>query len=161
MAEEEVTIAEDDLSDGKVVSFMEAHLQHLRRITPPGCVNALGLDALRNPKITFFSARCGDALVGTIALKELSKTAGEMKAMRVSECQRRKGIGKRLVDKLMQIAQSREYEVVYLETGAGPEFQPAVRLYEKYGFGRTTAFGEYTDNPNSVFMKCELQRTCP
>ena len=45
-----------DLSDERVIAFLEEHLEGMREITPPESVHALGIDALRAHDITFWSA---------------------------------------------------------------------------------------------------------
>jgi putative acetyltransferase len=53
---------------------------------------------------------------------------------------------------IIQVARSRSYERLSLETGGHDAFKPAQRLYENFGFVYRGPFGEYTDDPNSVFM---------
>ena len=52
----------------------------------------------------------------------------------------------------MREARRRSYDRLNLETGAQPEFAPARALYERHGFEYRGPFGDYTDDPNSVFM---------
>jgi hypothetical protein len=44
-----------------------------------------------------------------------------------------------------------------LETGAAAAFEPAQRLYESFGFSCCRPFGDYVEDPNSVFMTLRLQ----
>jgi putative acetyltransferase len=37
-------------------------------------------------------------------------------------------------------------------------FRPAQRLYESFGFTYCGPFGDYVEDPNSVFMTLRLQR---
>ena len=39
-----------------------------------------------------------------------------------------------------------------LETGSMKAFEPAQRLYESFGFAYCPPFGDYVEDPNSVFM---------
>jgi putative acetyltransferase len=43
-----------------------------------------------------------------------------------------------------------------LETGSQAAFEPARRLYASFGFSLCSAFAQYVDDPNSVFMTREL-----
>jgi putative acetyltransferase len=43
-----------------------------------------------------------------------------------------------------------------LETGTTEPFQPAQRLYERFGFVYCGPFGDYAPDPFSVFMTLEL-----
>ena len=45
---------------------------------------------------------------------------------------------------------------LWIETGSAPAFQPALRLYESAGFRRCGPFGDYREDPFSVFMTREL-----
>ena len=82
-------IREDALAEPVVVRFVEAHLDHMKQITPIESVHALGAAALRAPNITFWSAWEDGELVGCGALKALGYATGEIKAMRTAEAHRR------------------------------------------------------------------------
>jgi putative acetyltransferase len=43
-----------------------------------------------------------------------------------------------------------------LETGSMDAFEPARKLYAKFGFTYCGPFATYVENPNSVFMTKEL-----
>ncbi len=55
-----------------------------------------------------------------------------------------------------EIGRSRGYERLSLETGSMDAFRPAQRLYETFGFTVCGPFGEYAEDPNSVFMSLRL-----
>ena len=42
------------------------------------------------------------------------------------------------------------------ETGSNEAFKPAQRLYESFGFAYCGPFGEYMEDPHSVFMTMRL-----
>ena len=44
-----------------------------------------------------------------------------------------------------------------LETGSAPAFAPARSLYESFGFTYCPPFGDYVDDPNSVFLTRVLE----
>ena len=52
----------------------------------------------------------------------------------------------------INFARSRSYDRLSLETGSAEAFKPAQRLYESFGFVYCGPFGEYRQDPNSVFM---------
>jgi putative acetyltransferase len=78
--------------------------------------------------------------------------------MHTAEAARGQGIGRALVDHLVGVARARGYERVSLETGAGPAFAPARRLYASAGFEPCGPFGGYTPSPNSAYMTRSLAR---
>lgn len=145
-------IRNDDLKGETTALFLRAHLDHMKTVTPLESVHALDLAGLRAPEITFWSVWEGTELVGCGALKELDPRNGEVKSMRTAEAHRRKGIGTRMLEHIEREAIRRGYDSLKLETGAMPEFAAARTLYERHGFVRCGPFGDYTDDPNSVFM---------
>ena len=149
-------IREDDLTGERIAAFLREHLENMHDITPPESIHALDLDGLRVPEITFWSAWEGEELLGCGALKELDANSGEVKSMRTVVAHRGKGVGSRLLEHIIAAAERRDYERLYLETGAMPEFAPARALYLRYGFEVGGPFAEYTDDPNSVFMAKKL-----
>ena len=149
-------IREDDLTGAAIASFLQEHLDEMFEITPPESVHALDLEALRAPNITFWSAWAGDRLFGCGALKELDTKTGEIKSMRTAKAHRGKGIGSKVLDRIIQEAERRAYTHLYLETGAMPAFAPARSLYTRYGFEFRDPFADYISDPNSVFMTKKL-----
>lgn len=149
-------IREDDLTSKQITDFLREHLEDMHEITPPESVHALGLEALRAPDITFWSAWEGNELLGCGALKELDPNHGEIKSMRTSRAHRRKGVGSKMLEHIITKAKQRTYNSLYLETGAMPEFAPARALYARYGFEYRGPFADYIEDPNSVFMTKKL-----
>ena len=49
-------------------------------------------------------------------------------------------------------ARRRGYSRLSLETGSMPYFAPARALYARAGFAPCAPFGDYVEDPNSVFM---------
>jgi putative acetyltransferase len=145
-------IREDDLTGKEIADLLREHLENMHEISPPESVHALDLEALRSPDITFWTAWDGDELLGCGALKELDLRSGEVKSMRTAKAHRRKGIAARILEHIIQKAERRAYDCLYLETGSFPEFEPARALYTRYGFEYRGPFGDYMDDPNSVFM---------
>jgi putative acetyltransferase len=149
-------IGEDDLTGKQIIRLLQDHLDHMYEITPPESVHALDVQALRSPAVTFWSAWEDDELLGCGALKELDPKSGEIKSMRTPEAHRGKGVASRILEHIIQQAERRAYDRLYLETGAMPEFAPARALYLRYGFEYRGRFAEYADDPNSVFMTKQL-----
>ena len=89
-----------------------------------------------------WTAWSGNELLGCGALKELDATHGEIKSMRTAS-------------RTME-ARRRRYERLSLETGSMKAFEPAQRLYQSFGFWYCGPFGDYAEDPNSVFMSISL-----
>lgn len=148
----QLEIREDDLTGKKIADFLQEHLDDMNEISPPESVHALDLEALRSPNITFWSAWEGSELIGCGALKELDSKSGEVKSMRTAKTHRRKGVASKILERIIKEAKLRSYDYLYLETGSFPEFASARALYIRYGFEFREPFGEYIDDPNSIFM---------
>jgi putative acetyltransferase len=146
----------DDLTRPEVHALLNEHLQSMYELSPPESVHALDLDRLRQPGITFWTAWEGTALVGCGALKELDLAHGEVKSMRTPDGHRRNGAGRAILTHIIDVARSRSYERLSLETGSMEAFRPARTLYESFGFTYCGPFGDYVDDPNSAFMTLHL-----
>jgi putative acetyltransferase len=147
-----VQIRVDNLTDPRIAELLEEHLRDMRRISPPESVHALDLERLKKPEITFWSAWDGSELVGCGALKRLDAEHAELKSMRTSSLRRRTGIGKLILEHIMNEASRRGYGRMSLETGSMPFFEPARSLYASYGFVRCAPFADYKEDPYSVCM---------
>jgi putative acetyltransferase len=146
----------DDLKGPEIRDLLEEHLANMRAISPPESVHALDLGALRAPDISFWTVWSGGELVGCGALRELSPAHGEVKSMRTAAAHRRKGVARTVLRHIVDVAKSRGYARLSLETGAQAAFRPAHALYAKFGFEFCGPFGDYAADPNSVFMTKSL-----
>ena len=150
-------IETDDLTRPRIHALLEEHLASMYELSPPESVHALDLSKLRVPEITFWTVWEDDQLLGCGALKEMSATEGEIKAMRTPNGLRRKGAGRAVLAHIIDVARQRGYDALSLETGSQPAFQPAQKLYQSFGFGYCGPFGDYREDPNSVFMTLRLR----
>ncbi len=146
-------IAIDNLQDKEVLTLLEEHLVDMHANSPAGSMHALDVHSLKAADITFWCAREGGEPVGCIAMKELHATKAEIKSMRTTASSRGNGVGTALLEHLLREASSRGYKKLSLETGSHDFFKPACTLYEKFGFEYCEPFGEYAEDPNSLFME--------
>ncbi len=110
--------------------------------------------SLMQGDVLFLVARDVDgAAVGCAAL--VNKQAyGEVKRMFVDERRRGLGTGRKLLEHLAMFARMSGLSVLRLETGI---HQPeAIGLYERMGFERRAPFGDYREDPLSLFMEMRL-----
>lgn len=146
----------DDLSHPAIHALLNEHLQSMYELSPPESVHALDLEKLRQRAITFWSAWEGPLLLGCGALKELNAGHGEIKSMRTPVAHRRKGAGRAILAHIIEVGRHRSYSRLSLETGSTAAFAPARTLYESVGFVFCGPFGDYSNDPNSVFMELHL-----
>jgi putative acetyltransferase len=128
----------------------------MHEASPPGTVYALDLSGLQQPSISFFTVWEDDELLGCGAIKQLDPRSGELKSMRVTARHLRRGAGKAMLEHLLELARDRGYTRVSLETGSGDAFEPALRLYRRYGFVNGAAFGDYAASEFNQFLHLEL-----
>jgi len=151
-----VQIRRDDLSSAAVTALLAEHLEDAARHSPPGSVHALDLAALRAPDVIFMTAWHESELLGFGALMQLDSTHGEIKSMRTAVAQLGKGVASAILTQLIAVARERAYVRLSLETGSGEAFEPAHRLYEKFGFRYCGPFADYKEDTFSRFMTLEL-----
>jgi putative acetyltransferase len=145
-------IREGGLDHPAVLALLREHLADMALHSPPESVHALDLEGLRQPGLDFWTAWDGERLLGCGALKELDPGHGELKSMRTADAHRGAGVGAAMLRYLMDEGARRGYTRLSLETGAMPAFAPAHRLYARHGFRDCPPFGDYVDDPYSVFM---------
>ncbi|NMI07507.1 GNAT family N-acetyltransferase [Paenibacillus sp. SZ31] len=142
----------DNLNGLQVKALIAEHLQGMAADSPPESIHALNLDGLKKPEITFWCAWEGDDLLGCGAIKELSSEHAELKSMRTASAHLRKGVARKILAHIMDVAVERGYKRISLETGSMDSFIPARKLYEDFGFEYCEPFADYILDPNSTFM---------
>jgi putative acetyltransferase len=149
-------IAIDDPRANDVRALLQRHLAYARANTKPEEVYALDVEALVDPAVTFFSYRIDGEVLGVAALEHLDDRHAEIKSMHTAEEARGRGIGRMLVGHLIAVARDRAYRRASLETGSGPAFAAARRLYTSARFTPCGSFGDYVASPNSTYMTRSL-----
>ena len=141
-----------ELKNDDVILLLKEHHEDMLLHSPLESVHALDLNALESTNVTFWSLWINNELAGCGALKELDKKHGEVKSMRTSRNHLRKGVAQNLLTHILDQAKNRGYERLSLETGAMAAFVPAHKLYQQFGFQLCEPFGDYDEDPYSLFM---------
>lgn len=149
-------IFEGELDREDVRTLLAQHFAEMRAGSPPEACHVLPIDGLSDPAIRFFSLREGVNLLGCGALKRLAPDHGEIKSMRTADAALGRGVGKALLDHLLETAKRLGMTRISLETGSTDQFAAANRLYEKNGFERSGAFGDYPDTPWTHFYSRQI-----
>ncbi|MGA9575067.1 MAG: GNAT family N-acetyltransferase [Lysobacterales bacterium] len=89
------------------------------------------------------------------ALRPLDGVIVEVRRMFVTAAARRMGIAQAILRELERRADTLGFTLMRLETGRRQV--PAAALYERFGFRRIPAFGEYRDDPVSVCFEKAVQ----
>lgn len=148
----------DNLSGPEIAQLLEEHLVDMNATSPPESKHALDLDGLKQPDVTFWTLWAtdnegqGERLAGCCALKRLTAEHGEIKSMRTATVFRRQGVAQRLLQHVLDQAKAQRLTRLSLETGSMDYFAAARGLYSRFGFEECPPFGDYIEDPNSVFM---------
>lgn len=121
-------------------------------IYPPENYHALVAAEFARDDVLLLLARTvtGEA----IGMAALVTSTAELKRMFVSEAARGTGAGRALLEAVESAARDRGIRMLRLETGEAQV--AAIALYERAGYVRIPAFGEYVDDPTSVCMARSL-----
>ena len=142
----------DDLRGPEIHALLQEHLQSMALHSPAESIHALDIEALRKPGITFWTAWNEGGLLGCGALKRLTDDHAELKSMRTASAHLRQGVARAVLLHILEEARSRGYARISLETGSAKAFEPAQALYRSNGFRYCAPFGDYVEDPFSVFM---------
>jgi len=115
------------------------------------------VDGLIDPAVTFYSLRADGELLGIGAIKQLDLEHGEIKSMHTAQAARGRGVGRAVLGHLLDVARSRGYRRVSLETGTMAEFAPARALYASAGFIACGPFAGYQPSEDNCFMTLPLE----
>ena len=147
---------EGNFDNLEVNDLLKKHFIELRSVSPAGSTHVLDIDGLKDSSIKFWSLWENNKLIGCGALKFLEKGHGEFKSIRVADEFRKKGIGERIINHLIEEAKKLEISKLSIETGAGKFFAPARKLFNKFGFKKSEPFAHYKVDPNSCYFTLDL-----
>jgi len=117
---------------------------------PPESRHAFSVEKLIRESVAFFLAFYGDQLAACGGVKLLADY-GEVKRMYVRPAFRRKGLGKAILNHLAEHARTNGINTLRLETGI---YQlEAIGLYDGWGFQRRGPFGDYKNDPNTIYFE--------
>ena len=151
-----IQIQSANLESPEFAALIETHAELMLSLSPPGSCHFLPMDGLRRPDVTVWEMRDGETLVGCGGLQHLSDTHGEVKSMHTLAQYRGAGLGRKMLDHVITAARQRGYKRLSLETGSMDRFKPSRALYQSYGFQLCPPFGDYVEDPHSVFMTLAL-----
>ena len=139
----------------EIIALMADLDAYLLGLYPPESVYSLDIASLMQPHIRFAVARNSAGAAAGCGAVLLTPEYAELKRIFVHPSARGAGAAKRLLDKLEQEARTAGCPLMVLETG--PDQPEALGLYERHGFARRGPYGDYGDDPLSVFMEKRLR----
>ncbi|WP_298816911.1 GNAT family N-acetyltransferase [Chloroflexus sp.] len=144
-----------DTVDGlQLIAELEAELAPLY---PPESQHGYSVAQMIEQRVAFFVIRVNGEPAGCGGI-QFYPDYGELKRMYVRPTFRGMGLAQRLIDHLSAYANSRHCRLLRLETGILQH--AAIRCYEKAGFYRIGPFGNYPDDPLSLFYERRLDDRC-
>ena len=152
-------IINTETPDQPEVRSMLARLDaYCAALYPAESNHLMDVESLLRDGVLFLVARDVDgSAVGCAALvnrEAHGEHYGEVKRMFVDQRKRGLGTGRKLLDHLVMFARMAGLGILRLETGI---HQPeAIGLYERAGFARRAPFGDYAEDPLSLFMEMRL-----
>ncbi len=134
--------------------------EHLLPLSPIEFQFKMTVEQMAGDDTTVLVARDDSgAAVGCGALKEHADGIGEVKRMFTRPTVRGQRVGSALLDAITVLAKQKGVTRLVLETGVGPGFDPAWRLYERSGFTRCGVVLDYPDSEHSAFYEKRLAQT--
>jgi putative acetyltransferase len=151
---QEFTIRNDDPALPEVRRLIEELDAFLVSLYPSESNHLLPIDGLRQPNVTFLTARLPDRVIGCGALVNHDGEYGELKRMFVLPEFRGLKVGRRILDELESRARACELRLIRLETGIAQH--NALALYENAGYRRIGPFGTFHEDPLCVYLEKRL-----
>jgi putative acetyltransferase len=144
-------IAFESPDQPEVIALIGVLDAYQETLYPPESCHALDLASLMQLNVLFAVARDREGQAIGCGAIVLSPEFGELKRMYVSPRGRGQGVAKKLLALLESRAKESGCHFLQLETG--PYQHEALALYTSTGYVRRGPFGDYTNDPLSVFMQ--------
>jgi GNAT superfamily N-acetyltransferase len=147
-----ITSERPDTDDAMLlITELEAQLDPLY---PRESRHGLSVEQLLAQDVAFFLLRAHGEPAGCGGVKLFGDDYGEVKRMYVRPQFRGSGFARMMLLHLEEHARAGGIGILRLETGIHQH--AAIGLYERMGFTRIPPFGEYTDDPLSVYFEKRL-----
>jgi putative acetyltransferase len=146
-----ITLHREAVNQPDILALIEALDAYQKPLYPAESHHGIDLSALSKPNVRFVVARDEDRTAVGCGAIVLEEDYGELKRMYTIPEVRGQGVGRSILSALEQLSAREGVGIFRLETGY---LQPeAIGLYARCGYRRRGPFGDYTDDPNSVFME--------
>jgi len=149
-----VRIQVEDPASPAARELIERLDKYLTGLYPAESNHLLPVESLRQPNVTFLTASVDDEVAGCGAFVNQGGEYAEIKRMFVLPEFRGLKLGRRILEELESLARASGLELARLETGVHQS--EALLLYEEAGYRRRGPFGDYPEDPLSVFMEKRL-----
>jgi len=151
---QDFTIRADDPTLPEVRKLIEELDAFLVSLYPPESNHLMPIDGLRQPNVTFLTARMPERVIGCGALVNHDGQYGELKRMFVLPEFRGLKVGRRILEELESRARADKLPMIRLETGVAQH--NALALYENAGYRRIGPFRDFREDPLCVYLEKHL-----
>ena len=140
----------------EITALIEELDGYMHGLYPAESNHLVDIETLASPNVHFFAVAVDGAWSGCGAIMIQPEGYAEVKRIFVSPRARGLGLGRRIIETLVDATRAQGLDLMRLETGVKqPE---ALGLFAALGFATRGPFGDYpTDDPLSVFMERRLR----
>ena len=157
-----VTVAIETPLQDDVRKLVAQLNEHLLPLSPVEFQFKMTVEQMARPDTTVLVARDASGVaVGCGALKLAEGGQAEVKRMFTDPSVRGQRVGVAILAAIVDLARDNGVEQLMLETGVGPGFEGAHRLYSRSGFTPRGAFFDYPDSEWSAFYEKRLNKEVP
>jgi putative acetyltransferase len=149
-----VVIRVDDPASSTARDLIDQLDRLMASLYPAESNHLLPVEALRQSDVTFLTASVDGEVAGCGAFVNQGGEYAEIKRMFVLPEFRGLKLGRRILEELENLARASGLELARLETGIHQS--EALLLYENAGYRRRGPFGDYSEDPLSIFMEKKL-----
>jgi putative acetyltransferase len=149
---EELKLRRIEPDEAGISSLLDQSFELMASLYPAESNHSLEIEELKDPSCYFIGAFVNGTPVGCGAVRiSGDRSYGEIKAVYVADEHRRKGVSRVIMQELASHLTSQNIGTARLETGnKQPE---AFGLYSGLGYVKCGPFGNYSPDPNSIFME--------
>jgi len=149
----DVQIGMESPDQPDIIALIEELDAYQRALYPAESNHLLAIESLMTPDVLFCVARADGAPVGCGGAV-MKDGYAEIKRMFVSPACRGAGLGRRMLGFIEAELRARDVPIARLETGV--HSAEAIRLYARAGYHAISPFGDYRDDPLSLFFEKAL-----
>lgn len=149
-------LALESVDQPDVIALIDALDDYQGALYPPESNYHLSVEALKQPNVLFAVARDAEGRALACGAVVLLDGYGELKRMYVQPDQRGRGVAKGIIALLEQQSVRRNCHLLRLETGIHQA--DALAFYERAGYARCPRYGDYPDDPLSVYMEKSIAK---
>jgi putative acetyltransferase len=147
-------IALESVDQPDVIALITALDAYQGALYPPESNYHLSVEALMQPNVMFCVVRDDDGAALACGAVVLLDGYGELKRMFVRPAARGRGVALAVIEFLERVAAHRGCVLLRLETGIHQA--DAIGLYGRAGYARCERYGDYPDDPLSVYMEKKI-----